>query len=190
MSNDFEAVVIGASAGALDALSNILPALPRGYPLPVIIVVHLPPDKKSILAELMRTKCSMNVHEAEDKDAIEPGTIYFAPPDYHLLIEDKKNFALSSDEPDLFSRPSINILFESAAHVFGSKLFGIILTGANEDGARGLRAIVAAGGNAIIQQPEQAHAATMPLAAQMACPTSKTLSLDEIGLYLRQIGKT
>jgi two-component system chemotaxis response regulator CheB len=114
-----EAVVIGASAGALEALSVILPALPAGYGLPVFVVVHLPPDTRSILADLFQAKCHIPVREAEDKEPIRGGTIYFAPPNYHLLIEADRNVSLSSDEPVLFSRPSIDVLFESAADAYG-----------------------------------------------------------------------
>jgi two-component system chemotaxis response regulator CheB len=102
-----EAVVIGASAGALDALSVILPALPAGFRLPVIVVVHIPSDKRSALAKLFEAKCRIPVQEAEDKEPINGGTIYFAPPDYHLLVETDKRLSLSNDEPILFSRPSI-----------------------------------------------------------------------------------
>ena len=119
-----EAVVIGASAGALEALSVILPSLPADYGLPVIIVVHVPPDKKSLLAELFQAKCGIEVREAEDKEPIRGGTAYFAPPDYHLLVETDKSLSLSDDEPVLFSRPSIDVLFESAADAYGPSLIG------------------------------------------------------------------
>ena len=151
-----EAVVIGASAGALEALSNLLPALPADYRLPILIVVHLPPDKTSLLAELLRARCAIRVREAEDKEPIEPGVAYFAPPDYHLLVEQDKRLSLSDDEPVLFSRPSIDVLFESAADAYGGGLIGVVLTGANSDGANGLRAVVEAGGVAVVQKPGSA----------------------------------
>ena len=109
------AVVIGASAGAVEALSVILPALPAGYPVPVAVVVHLPPDRPSIMAELFAARCRVAVREAEDKEPLVPGTVYFAPPDYHLLVEAAGHLSLSSEEPVRFSRPSIDVLFESAA---------------------------------------------------------------------------
>ena len=109
------AVVIGASAGAVEALSALLPSLPAQYPLPIIIVVHIPPDKKSALVDLFRIRCAMQVREAEDKEPISAATIYFAPPDYHLLIEMDKTLSLSSDEPVLFSRPYIDVLSRSDA---------------------------------------------------------------------------
>lgn len=183
------AVVIGASAGAWDALSVILPALPQTFSLPVMIVVHLPPDRKSLLAELFAEKCGMDVAEAEDKEPILGGMVYFAPPDYHLLVETNSTLSLSSDEPVLFSRPSIDVLFESAADAYGPALTAIILTGASEDGARGLAAVIAAGGTAIVQRPEDAYAAAMPQAALARSPGARVLSLEEITLWLQAIGK-
>jgi two-component system, chemotaxis family, protein-glutamate methylesterase/glutaminase len=184
------AVVIGASAGAVEALSALLPALPAQYPLPIVIVVHIPPDKKSALVELFRVRCAMQVREAEDKEPISAATIYFAPPDYHLLIEMDKTLSLSSDEPVLFSRPSIDVLFESAADAFGAGLIAIVLTGANQDGAKGLRAVVEAGGAAIIQDPDDAFASAMPLAAINECPSARILSLPKIAVYLQGLGRT
>jgi two-component system chemotaxis response regulator CheB len=183
-----EAVVMGASAGALEALSSILPGLPADYPLPIMIVVHVPPDKKSLLAELFDARCRVSVREAEDKEAIVAGTVYFAPPDYHLLVESEKILSLSAEEPVLFSRPSIDVLFESAADAYGEGLVGVILTGANSDGAEGLSAISEAGGRAIVQTPEAAYAGAMPRAAIEACREARILSLDEIAAYLLEIG--
>ena len=180
--------MIGASAGALDVLSNLLPALPSDYRLPILIVVHLPPDKTSMFAELMRARCGIRVREAEDKEPIEPGVAYFAPPDYHLLVEQDKRLSLSGDEPVLFSRPSIDVLFESAADAYGGGLIGVVLTGANSDGADGLRAVVEAGGVAIVQKPGSAYAAAMPQAAIAACPDARVLSVSEITAYLREVG--
>lgn len=182
-----EAIVIGASAGALEALSAILPALPSTFKLPVIVVVHVPPDKRSVMAELFQAKCKIPVREAEDKEPIAAGTIYFAPPDYHLLIEREKTLSLSSDEPVLFSRPSIDVLFESAADAYGSSLIGIILTGANQDGANGMRAISEAGGLVIVQNPDKAFASAMPEAAIAACPGARIMSLDAIASHLRKV---
>jgi two-component system, chemotaxis family, protein-glutamate methylesterase/glutaminase len=184
-----EAVVIGASAGALEALSIVLPALPAHYRLPVIIVVHVPPDKKSVLAELFQAKCNVPVREAEDKEPITAGTIYFAPPNYHLLIETDKSFSLSNEEPVLFSRPSVDVLFESAADAYGPALVAIVLTGANQDGAKGARAAFDAGGTAIVQRPGTAFSAAMPEAAINACPDAHVLSPEEIAMYLLSLAK-
>jgi two-component system, chemotaxis family, protein-glutamate methylesterase/glutaminase len=183
-----EAVVIGASAGALEALSVILPALPAGFGLPLIVVVHVPPDKRSMLAGLFQAKCRIPVREAEDKEPISRGTVYFAPSDYHLLIEAEKSLSLSSDEPVLFSRPSIDVLFESAADAYGSALIAIILTGANQDGARGLKAVAEAGGVALVQSPDGAFASAMPDAAIRMCPDARVMSLGKIAAYLQEVG--
>jgi len=178
------AVVIGASAGAIEALSLILPELPATFPLPVLVVVHIPPERRNILAPLFEAKCRLATREAEDKEAILPGTIYFAPSDYHLLVEKGETVALSSDEPVLHSRPAIDVLFESAADVYGEGLTGIVLSGANADGAQGLKAIVEAGGAAIVQEPSEAYAEAMPLAALAACPSARVMTLAAIADHL------
>lgn len=188
MSARAEAVVIGASAGAVDALSALLPGLPTGYPVPVLVVVHLPADKKSAMAELFRGKCAVDVREADDKEPLAPGTVYFAPPDYHLLVEPDRRLSLSSEEPENFSRPSVDVLFESAADVFGPNLVGVVLTGANADGARGLRAILAAGGTGLVQDPDTAAAQAMPRAALAAAPGAQALPLEQIAARLRALG--
>lgn len=182
-----QAIVIGASAGALEALSAILPALPAGFDLPLFVVVHIPSDKRSVLAELFQAKCQINVREAEDKEPIRGGTAYFAPPNYHLLLEGHRTLSLSSDEPVLFSRPSIDVLFESAADAYGSGLIAIVLTGANQDGAIGLRAVVEAGGMAIVQAPGGAFASAMPKAAIAMCPAADVMSLEAIASFLQKV---
>ena len=182
-----EAVVIGASAGALEALSLILPALPATFRLPVLVVVHVPPDKKSVLAELFQAKCSIAVREGEDKEPISPGTIYFATPDYHLQVETDRSLSLSNDEPVLYSRPSIDVLFESAADAYGPALIAIVLTGANEDGAKGLKAVSEAGGTAIVQSLDGAFASAMPEAAMTECPGALVLPLQGIASYLQSV---
>ena len=181
------AIVIGASAGALEALSVILPALPAHFRLPIIIVVHVPPDKHSVLAELFQAKCRITVLEAEDKEPIMGGTAYFAPPDYHLLVEKNGTLSLSSEEQVLFSRPSIDVLFESAADAYGPDLTAVVLTGANEDGAKGLACVVAAGGKAIVQNPQTAFASTMPESAISLCPDAQVMSLAAIAAHLQKV---
>lgn len=175
-----KAIAIGASAGAIHALMRILPALPTGFALPVLVVVHVPPGRKSELAALFAGKCRIAVREGEDKDPAAPGTVTFAPPDYHMMIEAGGGISLSTDDPVFFSRPSIDVLLESAADAYGPGLTGVVLTGANEDGARGLEAVVAAGGTAIVQDPATAYARTMPEAALQRCPQARVLSLDGI----------
>jgi two-component system chemotaxis response regulator CheB len=181
-----KAVVIGVSAGGLKALSAILPALPADYPLPIMIVIHLPPDRDSVVAELFDDRCALTVREAEDKEDILPGHVYFAPPDYHLLVEADYRLSLSSEEPVLFSRPSVDVLFETAADVYGEGLIGIILTGANPDGAAGLKAVMAAGGLALVQRPDLSYASAMPEAALDMCPQAESLSLEQIAEKLRE----
>lgn len=182
-----QAVVIGASAGALDALSTLLPALPQTFPLPIFVVVHIPADKKSVMAELLKAKSRVDVREADDKEPILGGTVYLAPPDYHLLVESDGRLSLSSDAPVLYSRPSIDVLFESAADVYGDGLIGIILSGANHDGTRGLQAVMAAGGRGLVQLPHLAQSATMPQSALDACPDAISLSLPDIATYLLEV---
>lgn len=185
-----EAVVIGASAGALEALSAILPPLPENYPLPIMIVVHVPPDKKSVLSEILQSKCKLKVKEAQDKEPLQGGVVYIAPPDYHLLVEKDKRLSLSSEEPVLFSRPSIDVLFESAADAYGGGLIGLILTGANQDGAKGMKGILNAGGRAVVQSPDLAYASAMPQAVCDHCPEARVLNLSEIAEYLRKAAIT
>jgi two-component system chemotaxis response regulator CheB len=177
---EVEAVVIGGSAGSVGALLQILPGLPKDYPLPLIIVVHLPPDHESTLAALLNARCQITVKEAEDKEPIRPGIAYLAPPNYHLLVEPDMQLSLSLDPPVLYSRPSIDVLFESAADAYGDTLMGVVLTGASTDGASGLRALGAAGGLAFAQTPATAESGTMPQAALDACPSAKGLDLSQI----------
>lgn len=183
----YKAVIIGASAGALEALSLILPALERDFDMPVFVIVHVPPGRRSILAEIFAAKCRLQAIEPEDKQPIKSGVIYFAPPNYHMLIEDKSTIALSSDDEVLFSRPSIDVSFESAADVWGDELIGVILTGANHDGAQGLSAVAEAGGMTIVQDPNSAYAAAMPEAAIKACPHALVVPLDQIASHLPSI---
>lgn len=182
------AVVIGASAGGLKALSDILPHLPTDFPLPVMVVIHIPPDKPSLIPSLFQDRCDLVVSEAEDKEMIQPGHIYFAAPDYHLLVEKEGCLSLSADEEVLYSRPSIDLLFESAADAYGVGLIGIILSGANEDGAAGLRRIVSEGGRALVQAPETAMSQAMPEAALSACPSALKLSPPELLAELKRAG--
>lgn len=185
---DAGAVVIGASVGAIAALNAILPLLPADHPRPVLVVVHLPRRNDSLLAEIFQQRCRMRVKEAEDKEPAAAGTIYFAPPDYHLLVNPDRTLALSSDEPVHFSRPSVDVLFESAADAFGDALSGVILTGANGDGAAGLAAVAAAGGRAYVQHPSTAEGACMPETAIAACPEARVMDLAAIArcLMLRE----
>lgn len=178
------AVVIGASAGGLSALSTVLKPLPRDFPAAVMAVIHLPPDRDSMIPALLASACALKVVEAEDKMTAETGAVYFAPPDYHLLVELDGRLSLSSDDPVLFSRPSIDVLFESAADAFGPDLTAVVLSGANEDGAAGARAVAASGGRVIVQEPAGAYAPAMPQAALDAAPGAQVLPLDAIAAEL------
>jgi two-component system chemotaxis response regulator CheB len=185
---DIDAIVIGTSAGGVEALSVLLPALPAGLRAAVLVVLHLPRERPSRLVDVFMPKCRLPVREAEDKEPIERGVVYFAPPDYHLLVDTGPRIALSADEPVNFSRPSIDVLFESAADTYGARLLGIILTGASHDGALGLEAVHRAGGVTIVQQPESA---LMPLMAESALqrgPVDHVLSLEQIADSLRAFG--
>jgi two-component system chemotaxis response regulator CheB len=163
-------IVIGASAGAVDVLTQLLPALAPTMAAAVLIVVHVPPDRSSALPEVLAHRALVPVLEADDKMIAEAGRVYFAPPDYHLLVERDGTLALSADEAVLFSRPSIDVLFESAAHAFGPGVLGILLSGASADGACGLAAIRDAGGLTWVQAPESAAVPTMPQAALDLAP--------------------
>lgn len=184
---DLKAVVIGASAGGVQALLKILPALSANFPVPIMIVLHIPSDRGSLLASLFDSKCQLAVKEAEDKDTATAGTIYFAPPDYHLLVETTADLALSTDAPVNFSRPSIDVLFQSAADAFGDRLLAILLTGASHDGARGLAAVAAAGGTTVIEDPATAYARAMPDAGILFCPTAEVKPLGAIADQLKAI---
>jgi two-component system chemotaxis response regulator CheB len=164
LSRDVDAVVIGASAGAIDALSQILPRLPAALPVPIFVVVHVPPRLPSLLCQIFAERCPLPVCEAQDKLPIRAGTVYFAPPDYHLLIEDRDTLALSIEEPVNFSRPSLDVLFESAAEVYGARLLAIVLSGASRDGARGAAEVRQRGGIVAVQDPRTADSKLMPTA--------------------------
>ncbi len=181
---DIEAIVIGASAGAIASLSQLLPPLAPDYPLPILVTMHVPPDQPNGIPALLRTKSLVAVKEAEDKEPILPGTVYFAPPDYHLLVENDRHLSLSSEEPVNFSRPSIDVLFESAADVYGHTLLALVLSGANHDGARGACAVSKAGGTVLVQTPDSAMARAMPESALAACPGARAMSLSEINNLL------
>lgn len=179
-----ECVVIGASAGGVEALAELLPGLPAGFSPAMLIVLHLPRERPSLLVEIFEKRCALRIREAEDKEPLAGGTVYFAPPDYHLLIEKDRQIALSADEPVHFSRPSIDVLFESAADVYGERLLGVILTGANEDGAAGLHAVHRAGGITVVQQPDTAKVPLMVVSALRRGPADFVLPLAQIAALL------
>ncbi len=183
----YQIIVIGGSAGAMAALTKLLPVFPAGYPLPIVIAQHLHPWQDDYHLEHFGDQCTLPVKEAGDKEAIEAGTIYFAPPNYHLLINDDKTFSLSVDDKVNYARPSIDVLFESAVDVYAPWIVGVILTGANNDGAEGLRLIKERGGIAIVQDPQTAESAYMPKAALAATKVDYVLPLPEIGKLLLEL---
>jgi two-component system chemotaxis response regulator CheB len=182
-----DAVVIGASAGGIEALTVLLPALAAGLRVPVFVVVHLPRDRPSVLAEIFARKCAVPVREAEDKEPVAAGTVYFAPTNYHLLVDQGPQLALSADAPVNLSRPSVDVLFESAADLYKTRLLGIILTGANDDGASGLAAVHDAGGVTVVQRPDTARAPLMALSALKLRPADGVMTLNEIAAMLRTL---
>ena len=185
-----EALVIGASAGGIDALLRILPALGSRFSFPVVIVLHMPGDRSSRLAEVFQQHLHCPVDQADDKASLLPGHIYFAPSGYHLSIEDDLSFSLSQEEPLHFSRPAIDILMASAADVYGEHLCGILLTGASSDGAAGMAAIGKAGGLTVVQDPDDAEIMTMPAAAIRLRAPDHILALDAICNWLTNLETT
>lgn len=187
--NNIEVVVIGTSAGGIKALKEILPHLPEDYFVPIIIVLHIPEGQPSLLPEIFESKLKLKVKEADEKETFQAGTVYFSPPGYHLLIENNKTFSLTIEEAVHFSRPSIDVLFESAAESYGDSVVGILLTGANTDGALGLKKIKEAGGLGIIQNPESAEYPMMPESGKQYVSPDCVLGLDEITYFLQEINK-
>jgi two-component system chemotaxis response regulator CheB len=183
-----EAIVIGASAGGIDALLTILAALPATYPLSIIALVHMLDERDNRLVEVFQDRLALKVKEATEKMHIAPGAVYVASPGYHLLIENDRSFSLSCEPPLHFSRPSIDILMESAADTFADKLAGFLLTGANQDGADGLKKIKANGGLTVVQDPEEAQVRFMPEAAIKLQAPDFILSLSQIHMMLLALG--
>lgn len=179
-----DAVVMGGSAGGVDALCELLPAVPVRLRAPVLIVLHLRREHPSLLAEIFGARCRRPVREPVDKETIEPGVVYVAPPDYHMLIDTGPQISLSADDLVNYSRPSIDVLFESAADFYGDRLLGIVLTGANEDGTAGLAAIHRAGGVTVVQNPQGAQASFMLVSALKRTPADFVLTLPEIANLL------
>ena len=182
-----KAVVIGASAGGVEALLTIFAGLKSGYRLPIIVVLHLPDERRSQLAEVSVRRVALPVREVQDKQPIVPGTLYFAAPGYHVSVEHDLSLSLSQEEPVHYSRPAIDYLFESAADVYQQRLAAILLTGANQDGARGLSQVKQSGGLTIIQDPDEAQVATMPRAALELFQPDCILPLSGIGRLLVEL---
>lgn len=187
MGGYYKAVVIGVSFGGIEALKKVLPLLVTDFPASIMVIQHLDPRADDFLATYLDNLCRIRVKTAEEKEKVKLGVAYLAPANYHLLVEDDHTLSLSVDEKVHFSRPAIDVLFESAADAYGPRLIGVILTGANQDGSKGLRIIKECGGLAVVQDPKSAAAPTMPEAALAATEVDYVLPLNEIGDFLNNI---
>jgi two-component system chemotaxis response regulator CheB len=182
----YSVVAIGTSWGGLAALTKLLGALPTDFAIPVVVVQHRSKDSERLLVQLLQDATDLQVCEIEDKDPLTPGRVHVAPANYHVLIE-SGYASLSIEEPVRFSRPSIDVTFTSAADTYRSKAIGVVLTGANEDGARGLAHIVTRGGRALVQDPKTAEIPIMPAAAIRAVPTGEILPLAALAPRLIEL---
>ena len=185
----YEAIVIGVSSGGMGALNSIFAALPADFNTPIIIVQHVSANSDSQWIKILNEKSNLYIKEADEKEKIEKGKVYFAPPNYHLLIEKDHTFSLTIDERVSFARPSIDVLFETAAEAYKDKLIGIVLTGSNHDGTNGIKRIKEYGGMAIIQDPKTADSAYMPKSAIDAIQPDYILPLKKIIELLIKIDK-
>lgn len=183
MLTPYEIIVVGVSLGGFKALQMILGGLPSNFKIPMVIVQHRNMESGSSLVRLLQKYCALTICEPDDKEPILSSHVYLAPPGYHLMVE-KAAFSLSTDGPVCYATPSIDVLFESAADSFGSRTIGVILSGANDDGARGLSKIKASGGHVLAQDPATAECPTMPQAAISRGIVDKILPLTEIAAYL------
>ncbi|WP_394780278.1 chemotaxis protein CheB [Undibacterium sp.] len=187
IADNIQLIAIGASAGGVEALSILLQSLPQHCNYAVAIVLHMPPDRSSLLPELYQSRCALRIKEVEDKEPVQAGTVYFAAPNYHMLIEPDLTFSLSMDAPGNYSRPAIDFLMDSAAYAYRQNMLAIILTGASVDGAAGLKEVRARGGLAWVQDPKQAASPTMPAAAIALAGADRIMSLAEIAAALGRL---
>jgi len=186
---EYEAIVIGVSSGGMNALKYLFSKLPADYRIPIIIVQHVSARSDNDWIKLLNAKSNLSIKEADEKEKIETGNVYIAPSNYHLMIEKDKTFSLTVDEYVNFARPSIDVLFESAAEAYKKKLIGIVLTGSNNDGTKGIKRIKECGGLAIIQDPKTAESPNMPASAIAAVQPDYILSLEKIVQLLIKITK-
>ena len=184
----YSVVGIGTSWGGLAAMSKLLGELPADFSLPVVVVQHRSKDSDRLLSELLQDATDLKVSEVEDKEPLMPGTVHIAPANYHVLI-DAGYLSLTLEEPVRFSRPSIDVMLSSAADTYGSGAIGVVLTGANEDGARGLSDIVKRGGRALVQDPRTAEIPIMPDAALKAVPSAEVLTLEALAPRLIELSR-
>jgi two-component system chemotaxis response regulator CheB len=189
MDKAYDAMVIGASVGGMEALNKLLSLIPRKLKVPTFIVLHIHKDSDcKFLAEHLQKNCCMQVKEASEYEQINSGCIYIAPPNYHLMVESNKVLSLSVDPKVNFSRPSVDVLFESASDAYLSKLIGVVLTGANNDGAQGMLHIWKNGGKCVVQNTQEAYCSEMPMAVLKKVPEAQELTLDEIAKFLSEAG--
>lgn len=186
----YQAIVIGTSAGGLNALKVIFSALSKDFSIPILVVQHISSHSDNYMTKYLNKLCKLNVKEADDKEIIKSGNIYFSPPNFHMMIEDDKSISFSVDDKVNFARPSIDVLFETAVYAYCPELIGIILTGANNDGAKSLKLIIDNGGLAIVQNPNTAEVNTMPQEAIKISKTKNILELKEIAVLLNKINNT
>lgn len=182
--------MIGASAGGVSALISLLGELPADYRLPVVVLLHLPDDRHSELAQVLQRRLALQVKEAEGGELLQPGWVYVAPPGYHLLVERERSFSLSREAPLHHSRPSIDVLFDTAADAYGAGLAAVLLTGANHDGAAGLATVKARGGMTLVQDPHDAQVPTMPEAALALHTPDHVLALPQLSTLLKELDKS
>ncbi|MFA9370589.1 MAG: chemotaxis protein CheB [Labilibaculum antarcticum] len=185
-----KAIVIGTSFGGLEALKAIITHLPKDFSLAVLIVLHIGDHNNDSFVNYLNKKSKIPVKEAEEKEDIKAGTVYFAPPNYHLLVENDSTIALSADPKIHHSRPSIDVLFESAAWHYKNQLIGILLTGLNHDGAQGMKEIQKYGGITIVENPETAIATIMPASAIEIMQPDYILNLDQIFRKIRELSES
>jgi len=185
----YQLVVIGGSAGSVDVLLKIIPKLPKKISFAVVVVVHRMPSDEDLLLNLLQTKSKIKVKEAESNETIKPSVVYIAPADYHLLIENDKTFTLDFSEKVMHSRPSIDVTMQLAAQVYKNKLIGVLLTGANTDGASGMKAIQDNGGYTMIQDPKFSEVDTMPEAAENLINVNEILAVDKLIASLLAMNK-
>jgi len=177
---NYEAIVIGVSSGGMNAMKVMFSLLPKEFNTPIIIVQHISSQSENLWIRLLNDKSNLYIKEADEKESIENGKVYIAPPNYHLLIERDKTFSLTIDERVNYARPSIDVLFESAAEAYKNKLIGVILTGSNNDGTNGLKRIKEYGGLTIVQDPATAESSYMPASAIAVVQMDYILTLENI----------
>jgi two-component system chemotaxis response regulator CheB len=182
----FSIVAVGTSLGGFEALSTILDGLPADFRLPIVVVQHRSLDDPAALAQLVASRTRLPVSEVDDKEPIQPGHVYLGPPNYHLMI-DRDYFSLSMDSPVLCARPSIDVLFESAADSYGSEVVAVLLTGASRDGTNGLAKVKRRGGFTIVQDPATAGSPVMPASAIAAIKVDRILPVAEIPVFLNRL---